>query len=114
MDVLKAIMCCLRGPGESRFQVLRPWAAGTSCCLPSPCSSAPSASCSAGLVLAENVFSYRAWGPRQPPRGMGRTSLLLGYITLFSAVFVFVGNLLANIICSIADPQIRGGFDHET
>ena len=46
--------------------------------------------------------------------GMGSDIPLLLGITLFSAVFVFVGNLLANIICSIADPQIREGFDHET
>ncbi len=91
VDVLKAIMCCLRGPGESRFQVLRRMGCGTSCCLQSPCSSAPSASCSAGLVLAENVFSHLAWG-RGPPREWGRTFPFWHHPA--AAVFVFVGNLL--------------------
>ena len=38
--------------------------------------------------------------------------LLLG-ITLFSALFVFTGNMLANIIYGIVDPQIREGYVNE-
>lgn len=39
--------------------------------------------------------------------------LLLG-ITLFSALFVFVGNMLANILYGIIDPQIREGYRNES
>lgn len=60
-----------------------------------------------GSVLAESVFSYPGLGAAAAAAGMGSDVPLLLGITLFSAVFVFVGNLLANIICALADPQIR-------
>ncbi len=66
-----------------------------------------------GSVLAENVFSYPGLGSAVSAAGMGSDVPLLLGITLFSAVFVFVGNMLANIIYGIVDPQIREGYRRE-
>lgn len=62
-----------------------------------------------GSVLAEKVFSYPGLGNAATVAGLhGDAPLLLG-IALFSALFVFAGNLAANIIYGIVDPQIREG-----
>lgn len=60
-----------------------------------------------GSVIAENVFSYPGLGSAVSAAGLnGDVALLLG-ITLFSAVFVSFGNMAANILYGIIDPQIR-------
>lgn len=60
-----------------------------------------------GSVLAENVFSYPGLGSAVSAAGLqGDLPLLLG-ITLFSALFVLVGNMIANLMYSVIDPQIR-------
>lgn len=62
-----------------------------------------------GAVLAENVFTYPGLGSAASSAGLsGDFPLLLG-ITIFSAAFVFVGNLIANLIYGIVDPRIREG-----
>ncbi|MDD5953148.1 MAG: ABC transporter permease [Oscillospiraceae bacterium] len=62
-----------------------------------------------GAVLTENVFSYPGLGSAASEAGMaGDVPLLLG-ITLFSAAFVFTGNLIANLIYGVVDPRIREG-----
>ena len=62
-----------------------------------------------GAVLAETVFSYPGLGSTVTMAGLrGDLSLLLG-IAVFSAVFVFVGNFIANILYGIVDPQLREG-----
>ncbi len=62
-----------------------------------------------GSILAETVFSYPGLGNTVVNAGLrGDVALLLG-ITLFSAVFVFVGNFIANILYGIIDPKIRAG-----
>lgn len=62
-----------------------------------------------GSVLAEQVFSYPGLGNAVTQAGLkGDVPLFLG-IALWSALFVFAGNLLANIIYGIVDPQIREG-----
>ncbi|OEH86449.1 ABC transporter permease [Desulfuribacillus stibiiarsenatis] len=62
-----------------------------------------------GAVLAEQVFSYPGLGKTISDAGLrGDIPLLLG-IVVFSAVFVFVGNLIADIIYRIVDPRIREG-----
>lgn len=66
-----------------------------------------------GSVLAETVFSYPGLGAAASTAGMGSDVPLLLGITLFSAVFVFTGNLLANIIYGVVDPQIREGYQSE-
>lgn len=66
-----------------------------------------------GSVLAENVFSYPGLGAAASAAGLGSDIPLLLGITFFSAVFVFTGNLIANIIYGIVDPKIREGYIHE-
>ncbi len=67
-----------------------------------------------GSILAETVFSYPGLGNALVNAGLrGDVPLLLG-ITLFSAVFVFVGNLTANILYSVIDPKIRLGRSRKT
>ena len=65
-----------------------------------------------GSVLAEKVFSYPGLGNAATAAGLhGDAPLLLG-IAMFSVLFVFAGNLTANIIYGIVDPQIREGESH--
>ena len=60
-----------------------------------------------GSVLAEQVFSYPGLGQATVQAGLrGDVPLLLG-IVLFSAVFVFTGNLMADLIYQLVDPRIR-------
>lgn len=60
-----------------------------------------------GSVMAENVFSYPGLGSAVSAAGLkGDLPLLLG-ITLFSALFVCVGNMIANLLYGLVDPRIR-------
>ena len=62
-----------------------------------------------GSVLAETVFSYPGLGNATVEAGLqGDMPLLMG-ITLFGALFVFSGNLTANILYPIIDPRIKEG-----
>lgn len=64
-----------------------------------------------GSVLAEQVFSYPGLGKATVEAGIrGDVPLLLG-ITLFSALFVFTGNLIADILYGVLDPRIRIGAE---
>lgn len=62
-----------------------------------------------GSVLAENVFSYPGLGSAVSLAGnQGDLPLFLG-VALFSALFVFVGNLTANMLYGLVNPEIREG-----
>lgn len=62
-----------------------------------------------GSVLVEQTFSYPGLGQAAVTAGLGSdVSLLLG-ITVISALFVFGGNLIANILYGVIDPRIRRG-----
>jgi peptide/nickel transport system permease protein len=62
-----------------------------------------------GSVLAETVFSYPGLGSAVSLAGnQGDVPLFLG-VALFSALFVFVGNLTANILYGLLNPEIREG-----
>lgn len=62
-----------------------------------------------GAVLAEQVFSYPGLGSTTVQAGLrGDVPLLLGCV-LFSAVFVFAGNLTADLLYHVIDPRIRSG-----
>lgn len=62
-----------------------------------------------GSVLAETVFTYPGLGNATVQSALkGDIPLFLG-IALFSSLFVFGGNLIANILYSVADPRIREG-----
>lgn len=60
-----------------------------------------------GSVLAENVFSYPGLGSAVSEAGLNSDVPLLLGITLFSALFVCVGNMTANLLYGIIDPRIR-------
>lgn len=66
-----------------------------------------------GSVLAENVFSYPGLGSAVSAAGLNSDVPLLLGITLFSALFVFTGNMIANIIYGIVDPQIKEGYAND-
>ena len=60
-----------------------------------------------GSVMAENVFSYPGLGSAVSEAGLRCDVPLLLGVTLFSALFVCVGNMIANLLYGIIDPQIR-------
>lgn len=61
-----------------------------------------------GAVLAEQVFSYPGLGQATVEAGLrGDVPLLLGLV-IFSTLFVFTGNLIADLIYCIIDPRTRG------
>ena len=60
-----------------------------------------------GAVLAEQVFSYPGLGQATVEAGLrGDVPLLLGLV-IFSTIFVFVGNLMADLLYFLLDPRIR-------
>lgn len=62
-----------------------------------------------GSVLVEQVFSYPGLGSVIAEAGTkGDMALLLGTV-LISALFVFIGNLIADILYLVIDPRIREG-----
>ncbi|MDR2752179.1 MAG: ABC transporter permease [Clostridiales bacterium] len=63
-----------------------------------------------GSVFAETIFSYPGLGAAVSAAGSGASDmpLFLG-IVLFSACFIFVGNLIANILTHVIDPRTREG-----
>ena len=60
-----------------------------------------------GAVLVEQVFSYQGIGQTAVTAGLQSDVPLFLGIVLFSAVFVFVGNLLADISYYFIDPRIK-------
>jgi peptide/nickel transport system permease protein len=62
-----------------------------------------------GSILAEKVFGYPGLGDATVQGTLrGDVPLLVG-IVFFSAVFVFAGNAIADLIYQIVDPRIRFG-----
>ncbi|MDF2668321.1 MAG: ABC-type dipeptide/oligopeptide/nickel transport system, permease component [Paenibacillus sp.] len=60
-----------------------------------------------GAVLAEQVFSYPGLGQATVDAGLrGDVPLLLGLV-LFSALFVFTGNLIADLLYRLVDPRLK-------
>ena len=62
-----------------------------------------------GSVLVEQVFSYPGLGQAAVIAGTGGDASLLVCIALVSALIVFCGNALANILYWIIDPRMRMG-----
>lgn len=62
-----------------------------------------------GSVLVEQVFSYPGLGQAAVSAGLGSDMPLLMAITVISALFVFGGNLIANVLYGVVDPRIRRG-----
>lgn len=62
-----------------------------------------------GSVLVEQVFSYPGLGQAAVSSGLhGDAPLLLG-IAIVSAIMVFCGNMIANILYGVIDPRVRRG-----
>ncbi|MGY3716299.1 ABC transporter permease [Sutcliffiella cohnii] len=60
-----------------------------------------------GAVLAEQVFSYPGLGQATVEAGIrGDVPLLLGLV-IISTLFVFAGNLVADVVYKFLDPRIR-------
>lgn len=62
-----------------------------------------------GSVLVEQVFSYPGLGQAAVSAGLGSDLPLLMAITIISSLFVFGGNLTANLLYGVIDPRIRRG-----
>lgn len=62
-----------------------------------------------GSILAENVFSYPGLGAATSAAALQSDVPLLLGITLMATVFVFTGNMMANLLYGVIDPQVRGG-----
>ena len=60
-----------------------------------------------GAILVEQVFSYPGIGQTAVAAGLQSDVPLFLGIVLFSAIFVFVGNLLADISYYFIDPRIK-------
>lgn len=60
-----------------------------------------------GIALAETVFSYPGIGSAVTAAGLKCDVPLLLGIAIFSTIFVFVGNLTANILYEIIDPRLK-------
>lgn len=60
-----------------------------------------------GAILIEQVFSYPGLGQAVVEAGLGGDVPLLLGITLFSALFIFTGNLIADLLYLIIDPRIK-------
>ena len=60
-----------------------------------------------GSVLAEQVFAYPGLGRTAVRAGIQSDMPLLLGIALFSALFVFTGNCIADILYQTLNPQIR-------
>ncbi len=62
-----------------------------------------------GSVLVEQVFSYPGLGQAAVTAGTGSDVPLLLGITMITALIVFAGNFLANVLYGVVDPRIRRG-----
>ena len=60
-----------------------------------------------GAVLIEQVFSYPGIGQAAVAAGLRSDIPLLLGIVLFSTIFVFCGNTIADILYKFVDPRIR-------
>lgn len=65
-----------------------------------------------GMALAENVFSYPGIGTAVTAAALNGDAPLLMGIALFSALFVFVGNLTANLLYGVFDLRVREDKDY--
>ncbi len=60
-----------------------------------------------GTILVEQVFSYPGIGQTAVAAGLQSDVPLLLSIVLISAIFVFTGNLMADILYYFVDPRIK-------
>ncbi|AGN16104.1 ABC transporter permease [Methanobrevibacter sp. AbM4] len=66
-----------------------------------------------GAILVEQVFTYPGIGQAAVSAGLNSDVPLLLGIVIFSAIFVYIGNLIADILYNFVDPRIREGENDE-
>lgn len=67
-----------------------------------------------GAVVVEQVFSYPGMGQAIVQAGLGGDVPLLLGVVIFSALFVYIGNAIADALYMMIDPRIKnGGLKHE-
>ena len=64
-----------------------------------------------GTILVEQVFAYPGIGQATVAAGLRSDVPLLLGIVIISAIFVFVGNFIADIIYEFVDPRLRSDND---
>ena len=63
----------------------------------------------AGTIFAEQVFSYPGLGQATVSAGLkGDLPLLMG-IVIISCIFVYIGNIIADLLYRVIDPRIKEG-----
>ena len=65
-----------------------------------------------GIALAETVFSYPGIGSAVTAAALNADVPLLIALAVFSAIFVFAGNFIANVLYGIVDPRLKEGDYH--
>ena len=65
-----------------------------------------------GTVLVEQVFMYPGIGQAAVSAGLRSDVPLLLGIVIFSAIFVYCGNLIADILYNFVDPRIKEGEEN--
>src|SRR5699024_2446832 len=65
-----------------------------------------------GSVIAEQVFSYPGLGQATVQAGLAVDIPLLLGIVLFTTVFVFIGNTIADALYKLIDPRLRKRGGH--
>lgn len=66
-----------------------------------------------GAVLTEQVFSYPGLGQAVVKAGLGGDIPLLLGVTLFSVVFIFFGNFMADLLYVVIDPRMKINRSHD-
>ena len=64
-----------------------------------------------GAVLVEQIFTYPGIGQAAVAAGLRSDVPLLLGIVIFSAIFVYCGNLIADVLYNFVDPRIREGAE---
>ena len=112
IDVLESeYVLFARARGESEFSILRRHGLRNIILPAITLQFASFAELFGGSVIAENVFSYPGLGSAVAAAGVNSDVPLLLGITLFSTLFVAVGNMIANTLYGVIDPQIREAED---
>jgi len=62
-----------------------------------------------GAVLVEQIFTYPGIGQAAVSAGLRSDVPLLLGIVIFSAIFVYCGNLIADLLYNFVDPRIKEG-----
>ena len=66
-----------------------------------------------GAVLVEQIFTYPGIGQAAVSAGLKSDVPLLLGIVIFSAIFVYCGNLIADLLYNFVDPRIKEGETDE-